>query len=1095
MQPEIGQIVRVRSRQYLVEDVKQPPEPGDDTLVDLSCLEDDAQGEKVSVLWEREVDACVLSSNPWEGVVNRGFDEPGPFSAYLHTLRWNCVTSTNPELFQAPHRAGIQINAYQLEPLRKALQLPRVNLFIADDVGLGKTIEAGLILREMVMRQKIKRVVIAAPPSVTLQWRDEMEQRFGLTFVLLDREYVARCQRERGFAVNPWRTHSRFIVSHALLRNETYAGSLRDWLDEFPSGSLLILDEAHNAAPSSSSKYAVDSHFTRAIRDLAHRFEHRLFLSATPHNGHSNSFAALLELLDPQRFCRGVPIEGAEGKKLLKTVMVRRLKSELQSEVEGFPDRKVVTIVIDGLPDSAPDLRLSHLLQLYRDAREKRLAGETRAKKRAAMLVVTSLQKRLLSSIDAFARTLAKHREGMIKKAAETEPASRSPKRDVNLSLLAESAGADDEHAERPEDEVCREEDAQMAAATAMTADGAPGAMDAELALLEEMTDVAETARHQANPKLQALIDWIRENQCKGLPLDGEPIDGPPPKWEDRRVLIFTEYADTKNYLQRQLERVIEGTDRADERIVTYHGGITDEKKRDAIKKAFNSDPKKNPIRILLATDAAREGVNFQNHCADLFHFDVPWNPSRMEQRNGRIDRKLQREDEVRCHYFVFPQRAEDKVLDALVRKTNIIQKELGSLSPVIQRNVDKLLETGIRHERTGQIVEQVEHVDRDQPRVSWGMGTVRNELEQATRKDRVAIKKQIARLGKLLETSQEWLQLDHVHFRSAVTESLRLVEAPGLEALDANAALDDTARARWVFPALDKLAGADPTWAATMDTLRAPRTVEQKPWEWRRDAPIRPVVFRDPGVLTDEVVHLHLEHRLVQRLLGRFLSQGFVHHDLSRACVCLTDDAVARVIVLGRLSLYGRNATRLHDEIIAVAAEWKDPDLRRGKLKPMTFKRRDESLALLERSLASSHLHGVTKKTRARLSSSAPQDVQELLPHLEHRAEVQTRRAEEKLAIRGRDEAEAMKGILDSQRKRILKTIAEYDEEALQEKFDYMKPELRQLRAERRHWEKRLESIPLEMESEPRRIRESYEVKATRVDAAGLVYLWPNTQ
>src|SRR2546427_9462152 len=140
-----------------------------------------------------------------------------------------------------------------------------------------------------------------------MQWKEELDQRFGLTFVVFDREYVRRMRQERGFVVNPWATHSRFIVSHHLLRDEDYASPLRDWLDGGGSGSLLILDEAHNAAPASGARYAIDSQFTKSIRELAPKFEHRLFLSATPHNGHSNSFSALLEILDPQRFCRGVP--------------------------------------------------------------------------------------------------------------------------------------------------------------------------------------------------------------------------------------------------------------------------------------------------------------------------------------------------------------------------------------------------------------------------------------------------------------------------------------------------------------------------------------------------------------------------------------------------------------------------------------------------------------------------------------------------------------------------------------------------------------------------------------------------------------------
>src|SRR5205814_5524478 len=135
----------------------------------------------------------------WGKVAEKGFDPPNIFSAYLHTLRWNCVTATDPKLFQAPYRAGIKVDAYQLDPLRKALRLPRVNLFIADDVGLGKTIEAGLILREMILRQKVRRVVVAAPPSIVPQWQMELERRFGLLFQIFDRDYVLDMRRQRGY--------------------------------------------------------------------------------------------------------------------------------------------------------------------------------------------------------------------------------------------------------------------------------------------------------------------------------------------------------------------------------------------------------------------------------------------------------------------------------------------------------------------------------------------------------------------------------------------------------------------------------------------------------------------------------------------------------------------------------------------------------------------------------------------------------------------------------------------------------------------------------------------------------------------------------
>jgi SNF2 family DNA or RNA helicase len=643
--PRPGEIVRVRQRQYLVEEVVAPTCAADTTLVCLSCLDDDAQGQELAVLWEAELDAEVLTGTGWDHLAARGFDPPHLFSAYLHTLRWNCVTATNPRLFQAPFRAGIRIDAYQIEPLRKALLLPRVNLFIADDVGLGKTIEAGLIARELLLRKKVRDIVVSCPPSVLPQWQDELEQRFGLGFEVLDKDYVIRVRRERGYGTNPWATHARFLISHRLLIDEAYAGPMRDWLDDFRPGSLLILDEAHHAAPSTGSRYAIDSKITRATRDLAPRFEYRLFLSATPHNGHSNSFSALLEILDPQRFCRGVPVK---GKNLLEDVMVRRLKEDIREIQGGFPRRIVKQIDIHGLPEGAPELRLSALLDQNRQLREERLKGEPKRKQAAAALLVSGLQQRLLSSIEAFARTLRVHRRTVERQ--RQQDAAQAEARPSLFDLLGSGVGSDDDRAELDPEALEREEEAQFEAAT-LAATTKP--QDDEVRLLDEMTRIAEEARGLPDARVRCLLDWLRQNLCPGLPQPGEVIPaGKPLAWKDTRVLIFTEYEDALRYLRQQLEAALQGTDRAEDRIEVYHGP-TPQVQREEIKRAFNADPKKHPLRILLATDAGREGINLQTHCGDLFHFDVPWNPSRLEQRNGRIDRvKAQRVEPVGLIYL-----------------------------------------------------------------------------------------------------------------------------------------------------------------------------------------------------------------------------------------------------------------------------------------------------------------------------------------------------------------------------------------------------------------------------------------------------------
>ena len=245
-----------------------------------------------------------------------------------------------------------------------------------------------------------------------------------------------------------------------------------------------------------------------------------------------------------------------------------------------------------------------------------------------------------------------------------------------------------------------------------------------------------------------------------------------------------------------------------------------------------------DPLRILLATDAAREGLNFQAHCADLFHFDLPWNPGRIEQRNGRIDRKLQPAAEVRCHYFGLPQRVEDRVLDVLVRKTETIKRELGSLSKVIDDDVERRLRGGIRHHDADRLKRAIETADLDEIRRQ----ITEEELEVA-RDRRDDLTEQVERCRGLLVRSRTWVGFEADPFRDALSCALELLGAEPL-ARNGGGNGGGQKQATWTFPALDRRTGADPTWAATLDTLRPPRRRDQKLADWRREAPIRPVVF-----------------------------------------------------------------------------------------------------------------------------------------------------------------------------------------------------------------------------------------------------------
>src|SRR5690606_19064655 len=305
----------------------------------------------------------------------------------------------------APFRAAISIEEYQLEPVVRALTMPRANLLIADDVGLGKTIEAGLVMQEMLARRRIRRIMIICPASLQQQWKDEMEEKFQLDFHIIDRDSMQQLRREYGMHVNPWASFPRLITSMDFIKREqplrlfqeslqTADAPLRDW-------DLLVVDEAHNVAPSGRGTYAVSSDRTRMMRSIADHFEHRLFLTATPHNGYTESFTALLEMLDPLRFSRGDTVDQEQ----VRLVMVRRLKDTIKDSLgqRKFAQRNVQALEIRLASHEA---EVHDLLNAYTASRLERVDW---ARSLPVRFALTMLKKRLLSSPRAFANSLDTH--------------------------------------------------------------------------------------------------------------------------------------------------------------------------------------------------------------------------------------------------------------------------------------------------------------------------------------------------------------------------------------------------------------------------------------------------------------------------------------------------------------------------------------------------------------------------------------------------------------------------------------------------------------------------------------------------------------
>lgn len=1098
--PRPGDVVRVRHREYLVERVLAPEVGRSGPAVSahrvrLVGLDDDAQGRPLEVLWELELGARRLDPERQGLGIPRALDPPGRFGAYLATLRWHGVTATDGRLLQAPFRAGIKIKTHQLVPLERALELPRANLFIADDVGLGKTIEAGLILEELRLRQRVNLVLVACPAAICRQWQDELWKRFGLWFEIMGRDLIARRRQERGYGVNPWATHDRFIVSHALLRRPEIRDPLLHHLGERAGKSLLILDEAHVAAPAGAGRYAVDSQITTVLRDVAPRFENRLFLSATPHNGHSNSFSALLEILDPQRFLRGVPVTPAQRDR----VMVRRLKSDLEEiGCETFPRRHVVRLELrsqagawsaaafdSASPEAPPeDSSLGAAEPFEIDLAERLLAYSALLPAgRRGRLIRVRLQQRLLSSVEAFHRTLRVHARHVAAEEAEdlAPPGLFEPEDLADLS--------DD-----PDDEDLAARD-DAAVAEASKSAGSP--LAESRTALDELLRRAALARDLPDAKARYLVAWIAQNLCPAVRLGGAADDASREarRWSDRRVIVFTEFVDTLNYLKRLLETAFDRTDRGEERILLFRGGL-DDARRDEIQRAWNAPPGENPVRILLATDAAREGVNLQGACHDLFHYDVPWNPARLEQRNGRIDRTLQPERDVYCRYFVYRERPEDRVLDALVRKVEVIRREVGSLGTVLLDQIEKALENGLDESafpenasaagafpgRAGLQPGIFEApTEGTEGKALASRATVTAELEGA--RERKNLERQIDRVGKLLDRSRAESGFAPDLLRRALDEALALEGRAPLSPLD------PAASGAYRLPPLPE------SWAGTLDALRPPRGREESLSEWRRRPP-RPVVFEAPDRMTEEAVHLHLEHPLVARLLSRFRDPGFAAERLGRV-TALVDQESARLhaVAFGRLSLFGAGATRLHDRLVAVAVAL--PELAEGATPPAAvafepLSEGDEKRLverLWRRLETASSLEEIPAGACARLLAAAAPTFAALWKEIEQEADGLAHQAEDQLAARGRREAEELRALLVEQRAAAERGLSP------QMRIEFSASEVherRQWENDRHHLETRLAAIDREIEREPRDLEDLYRIQLRRLSPVGLVYFWP---
>lgn len=1022
--PEPGQLVEVRRRQWVVADVDAA---GLDTgtpqhCLTLSSIDEDCLGEELQVVWEIEPGAQVIERAGLPSVT--GQDDSDTLDAFLDAVRWGAATNADRGFLQAPFRSGVSIEDFQLDPLVRAIEMARVNLLIADDVGLGKTIEAGLVIQELLLRHRARTVLIVCPASLQEKWRVEMLEKFGLDFRLVDTDYIKQLRRERGIHANPWTSHPRLIASMDWAKGGEGLRAMRDVIPPHVGHprkfDLLVVDEAHNVAPAAGAHYALESQRTRFVRAIGPHFQHRLFLTATPHNGYTESFTSLLELLDDQRFARNI----LPDEKRLSQVMIRRLKSDLV-DAQGNPLYARRTLQALEVPYTAEEREIHRKLDDYCVSREKD-AGKA-GNGFGTAFVNRLLKKRLLSSPAAFASTIEKH-VASLSAARLAKPDTMADRILYKAILKTDEDYADDREVENAQAEAVEEATRR---ASPLTAE--------QRGMLDELRAWAQRARNQADSKAKALLDWLTAN----LKPDGQ--------WNDRRVILFTEYRTTHQWIHQ----ILASHGFGGERLAQLHGGLSQEE-REPIKAAFQASPQDSPVRILLATDAASEGIDLQNHCNRLIHLEIPYNPNVMEQRNGRIDRHGQREKEVLIWHPVDGGDAAgasvgghgEDILRAL-RKLDSMRADMGSVNPVIAPQMSGLIEGSLKDLDT-RLAEA---------RIARAKNFVRAERE---------LKERVAKLHERLLTTQQDFHLTPDHVLMAVKTGLVLAGRPPLEPVELAGAPSGSA---FRMPALSG------SWARCLEGLRHPHTQR-----------IRPITF-DHAVASgrDDVVLVHLNHRLVQMCLRLLRAEIWAQDDvkkLHRVTVRTVPDAYIEgtaVVVVSRLVVTGGNHHRLHEELTVSG----------GYLRDQSF-RREEGVNRVQQWLDEAKPITATPSLFDALRTRFDRQQESILKTVDARSKERLRFLTNTLQTRKQQEVDDIGTVLDDLEKAIQ---SELKKERQPEQLSlFTEDERTQLRRDIAALEARLARIPDERRMETHAIEARYAKLDDRTFPVAVIFIVPES-
>ncbi len=548
-------------------------------------------------------------------------------------------------------RSRVIPTEYQLTPVVMGLDMPSVRLLLADDVGLGKTIEAGLITSELLARNRAERVLIVTPANLRDQWREAFNHFFHIDAQITDRRNRRAMEKEVPPGTSVWEYYSKHIVSidyakQAHIRNQILG---QDW-------DLVIIDEAHQAARphTTTANQSPSKQRWEFAQDITEATTHALLLTATPHNGYTDSYASLLRMVNPE-IVSGDAHNPSINRDVAKRHVVQRRREDVEEWFgedghNPFPERDQDTVEVS---PTDYEKKAYNEVRSYGDTLVE--AAQKSDNQALGQWTVVHFLKRALSSPEALRQSLRNRRDKLTDRLEKLESDDENAEETAGVSEQLAQANALDSD---PGEEYS---EAELGERVERVVSGDRSAIEMELEDLENTLEAAEKVTKTRDSKLQRLLEQTL-----------------PARFTSGGTIIFTKYVDTLEYLEEQVGDFLEDN-YPDVELYTLFGELSDGERHERFQNFADSDR-----GVLIATDVISEGMNLQHAANQVIHYELPWNPNRLEQRNGRVDRYGQKEDTVYIRTMVVDDPMDRTVLKKLIEKAQEIRSEYGFSPPYL---------------------------------------------------------------------------------------------------------------------------------------------------------------------------------------------------------------------------------------------------------------------------------------------------------------------------------------------------------------------------------------------------------------------------